>query len=134
MKKEILAVDLDWGSSGIWELESTDHWVGVGYDGLGLPDWLESRFDFWTAWYNRHDPVSYRMDKEEVRLFYCYGMSLALDLRRFLGEDYEVRYGRRMVIELPPAATDKQPFIPMKPRKSPRPCLDEKILPAGDDL
>ena len=124
--KDVLAIDLDWGSTGIWILRG-EHWLNLDYAPLNLPDWLIARFNFWTEWFNRQSPVSFCMQKKEERHFHAYGLSLAIDLRRVLGEEYEVRFGRSHVIALSSPAMSDHPHLPKQPRRSPRPSLDRQI-------
>lgn len=133
----ILAVELDWCSSGLWKYErKNDRWFNLSYESVEMPDWLVARFDFWTSWMNRKDPVNDTMSKDESILFGAYGLSLALDLRRHVTETYEepieVRYGRQRVVHLPAdAAGDSE--SKRKPRPLPRPML-ERIIPKSDYL
>ncbi len=91
-----LRVDIDWGSSGIWTRDlKMRH-----YSDLKLPDWLVDRFRYWIGWYNSQQPerVSETLDSE---LFDAYGLSLAVDLKRVVGERRRVFYvGRKKEIVL----------------------------------
>lgn len=109
--RTIICVDLDWGSSGIWILNNDrKSWANWRYEALALPDWLVSRFKFWTDWYNRKMPETYRMTDDEDEMFKAYQLSLATDLRRFLDQtkpgQYQVRSGRKRIVELPEDAKD----------------------------
>lgn len=130
--KLIIAVDLDWCSSGLWKYEvENDRWRNLSYESVEMPEWLVARFDFWTSWMNRTDPMSDRMSKDESILFGAYGLSLALDLRRHLTEIFdepiELRYGRQRVVPLPADAAGNA-AMQRQPRALPRPMLD-KIIP-----
>lgn len=91
---QVIVVDLDWSSTGLW---SNGH--GVPYDHLEIPPWLLARFEFWSWWHSRSEPWANPREGAtpngpDQALFDAYGLSLAIDLQRCLGTDYEVRYLR----------------------------------------
>ena len=97
--RAILRVDVDFDSTGIWEVpEPCFRYAGkcVSYSSLGLPEWLIERFDYWTSWFNAHEPWrdTPGLDGE---LFRAYAFSLAADLKRVLGDDYYIEYGDREI-------------------------------------
>jgi len=109
--RTIICVDLDWGSSGIWIFnKDRNSWANWNYEALALPEWLVFRFRFWTDWYNRKVPEDYRMFDDEEEMFNAYQLALAIDLRRHLDTtkpgEFEVRSGRKRVVELPDDAKD----------------------------
>jgi hypothetical protein len=56
---------------------------------LDLPQWLIDRFDYWTSWHDSCEPWRSRVGVDS-ELYLAYAMSLAVDLKRHLGEDYYV--------------------------------------------
>lgn len=97
--KALLRIDVDWGSTGIWEIkEPKQRYAGrcVAYEGLNLPKWLVDRFEYWTTWHDAHEPWKETpgLDSE---LWRAYAFSLAIDLKRTLGDDYYVEYGGREI-------------------------------------
>jgi hypothetical protein len=87
-----LIVDTDWGSSGIWEC--TEQGVANNWDIYQqLPAWLVERFNYWTAWSSLGDPRD--VNRIDFDLFRAYGRSLAVDLKRLVGNRRRVFYGFR---------------------------------------
>lgn len=84
-----LKVDIDWSSTGLWVKIKNNGWVNAQYDDYNLPRWLVERFDYWTKLYNSYPPET--IDNEiNWDQFEAYGISLAVDLKRVLGDDYNV--------------------------------------------
>jgi hypothetical protein len=79
-----LHVDIDWGSTGIW----IEGGPLSRYSDLDLPDWLVERFRYWTGWYNSHAP--WNGETIDHELFDAYALSLAVDLKRVVGERHRV--------------------------------------------
>jgi len=97
--KMLLRVDVDWGSTGIWEIEEPGaRFAGknVGYDLLPISSELRGRFEKWTAWHELGDYCD-RHRQADPFLFGAYAWSLAIDLKRELGEDFYVECGRREI-------------------------------------
>ncbi len=97
--KMLLRVDVDWGSTGIWEIEEPGaRFAGrnVGYDLLPISPELRSRFEKWTSWHEPGDGCD-RHRQADPFLFGAYAWSLAIDLKRELGEDFYVEYHRREI-------------------------------------
>jgi len=96
--KALLRVWVDFGSGGIWEIkEPKQRSAGQGWmPDRELPGWLKDRFDYWTSWFDSHEPwkATPGLDAE---LWHAYGFSLAIDLKRVLGDDYYVEYGSREI-------------------------------------
>jgi hypothetical protein len=94
----LLRVWVDYGSSGIWEIkEPKQHLAGKCWTpDQEIPAWLLDRFDYWTSWFDVHEPwnSSPGLDGE---LFHAYGLSLAVDLKRLLGDDYYIEFGGREI-------------------------------------
>jgi hypothetical protein len=97
--KALLRVDVDFGSSGIWEIrEPKQRYAGCCWlhlEGI-LPAWLVKRFDFWAAWYDVQEPWN-GLPRVDSELFEAYGRSLAIDLKCVLGDDYYVEFGGREI-------------------------------------
>ncbi|MCX6906540.1 MAG: hypothetical protein NTY01_00695 [Verrucomicrobia bacterium] len=130
MKKEGLDVDLDWGSTGIWEYSDDKYLHGnLSYASLRLPPWLIERFDYWTWWFNRMTPET-GANAPDDDLFEAYGLSLAIDLKLWVGERFDVYY-RKKKIELPVPATVHQGLDARCPAKEmdniPRPFLKRMV-------
>ena len=72
-----------------------------GYQGLDLPQWLIDRMEYWSAWYESYVPeeIEVKMDWES---FEAYGLSLAIDLKRIVGNRYVVYYGTKKEIQIVP--------------------------------
>lgn len=112
---ERLVIDKDWGSSVLWG--PSKKYGGLAnystYEEFGFPDWLIRKFDFWSAWYEHNDPL--RMDETmDWELWNAYGIALAIDVKRIVGDKYAVYYYPEREI----------PFIP----------FDVDWLPPRDDL
>ena len=113
-KKAYLRVDLDWGSTGIWVLDEPFQKYAGGnlsdYKSLNLPYWLIERFNLWTDWYNSWEPWNKDGDSQnepEDELFDAYGLSLAIDLKQFLGDEYHVEYMKNEILNAPYPVTRK---------------------------
>ncbi len=97
--KALLRIDVDFGSSGIWEItEPGQRYAGTcrAYESLKLPAALVQRFDYWTSWFDAHEPWN-GTPGFDTELFRAYGFSLAIDLKRVLGDDFYVEYGGREI-------------------------------------
>ena len=97
--RALLRVDVDFSSTGIWEIkEPKQRTAGVNqsYEMLKLPTWLVERFDYWTSWFDTHEPWN-KTPGLDAELWRAYGFSLAIDLKRVLGDDYYVEYGGREI-------------------------------------
>lgn len=95
----LLRVDVDWGSTGIWEIPTIDHpYAGMNrsYESLGLPQWMIDRFEYWTSWHDSHE-IWKTSPGYDSQLYFAYAMSLAIDLKRFLGDLYYVECNGREV-------------------------------------
>jgi hypothetical protein len=88
-------VDMDWGSTGLWvPYDEDDHLANVSYESFGLPKELLERFYEWGKWYNDQLPgASDEENKMDRKLFESYGLAIAIDLKRFLGDSYRVFMG-----------------------------------------
>ena len=94
-----LNVDLDWGSTGIW-VRVDDHWANASdYTRYDLPEWLVRRFDYWSSWYESHDPC--QIDWPDAANLEAYGLSLAIDLKLFLQDTFRVFYRGAEVLPVP---------------------------------
>ncbi len=127
----IFAIDLDWCSSGLWIYRQGDkRWGNIDYESVDMPQWLVSRFDFWTDWYNRKDPRNFDMRQDESDEFAAYGFSLAIDLCRHLTETFEetfeVRNGRTRKVSLHQDALES-PAPERHLRSLPRPNLAQIV-------
>jgi len=101
-----LRVDLDWGSTGLWVLKKPFQETAGGnasYAAFRLPQWLIDRFDVWAQWHDAWEPWNDNKNEPDHELFEAYGLSLAIDLKRFLGPGYHVEYrGKEIVYETRP--------------------------------
>jgi len=104
-RPNVLMVDKDWGSSVIWVRGRRGGMANcTSYDRFGFPDWLVRRLDLWSAWYGNNDPseISKTLDWE---LWEGYGLALAVDVKRIVGDKYVVSFGTRREI----------PYVPFDP-------------------
>jgi hypothetical protein len=95
----LLRVDVDWCSRGIWQIPSIAHpyaGVCVTYESLDLPQWLIDRFDYWTSWHDIQEPWNSREGVDSA-LYSAYAMSLAIDLKRHLGDNYYIECNGREI-------------------------------------
>jgi hypothetical protein len=81
----------DYGSSGIWLVETTGGFRHsmLGHDSLQLPESLSEAFDQWIEhyWKALDDPDSY-----DEQWMISRGRELATELKRFLGPEVTVLY------------------------------------------
>ena len=97
--KILIRIDVDWSSTGIWAIaEPGAPYSGknLSYEGLPISEELRKRFETWTEW---HD-LSIPEDEEKHAdwdLHESYAWSLAIDLKRELGDDYYVEFGGREI-------------------------------------
>jgi len=100
LKKEEVWVQIDWDSTGVWVRSDLGNYLAnTGYDAFNLPDDLIKRFEYWEEWYSSR-PWPKMIDNEykeyeipDQLLFDTYGRSLAIDLKKFLGDTYRVYFG-----------------------------------------
>jgi hypothetical protein len=91
--RELLRLDWDWSSTGIWIIqEPKQKYAGSNlssYAVLNLPGWLIDRFEYWTDWLE--SSASWKgHETPDKALLGAYELSLAMDLKRFLGDDYYI--------------------------------------------
>ena len=98
--KDILVVDVDWSSTGIWIRGADGRNKHLGYDWLILLPWLVARFEYWTWWYNRWEFWTPGAEdrKPDDTLFEAYGFSLAIDLKRVVGDRYHVEFRKKEIV------------------------------------
>jgi hypothetical protein len=89
-----LKVDIDWSSTGLWVKIKNNGWANTYYKNYELPQWLVDRFNYWTELFNAQKPEANEEDLNWDQ-FEAYGASLAIDLKRVLGEEYDVFYGSK---------------------------------------
>lgn len=97
--KELLRIDWDWSSTGIWVIkEPKQEYAGsnLDYDALSLPEWLIERFRYWTDWLEASEPWNGH-EKQDAELLAAYQLSLGVDLKRVLGDDYYVECSGREI-------------------------------------
>jgi len=97
--KELLRIDWDWSSTGIWVIkEPNQRYTGsnLDYDMLDLPPWLIERFNYWTEWLESSEPWN-RHETQDDPLIAAYKMSLGIDLKRVLGDNYYVECSGREI-------------------------------------
>jgi len=97
--KELLRVDVDWSSTGIWAIkEPGARYAGVNmsYDSLPISEELIKRFERWTEWHDLSDTRN-SYHQADWDLHSKYAWSLAIDLKRELGEDYYVEFRGREI-------------------------------------
>lgn len=91
---QLIHVWCDWESTGLWirgvdgQLENAEH------ESFDLPQGLIERFKYWERWFSDTYPEqSNEQNKMDPDLYDAYGLSLAIDLKRFVGEKHRVFYG-----------------------------------------
>jgi hypothetical protein len=97
--KQLLRVGLEWTATGIWNIpEPGSPRMGLNeqYENLPISAELTVRFKRWTDWYNLSDPFN-RHAQVDWDLLELYGWSLAIDLKRELGDGYYVEYKGREI-------------------------------------
>lgn len=83
----------DWESTGMW-IEEDGHLKNADYGLFALPQELITRFKYWERWFSDAVPEwNDEQNKTDRKLYNAYGLSLAIDLKRFFGEKYRVFYG-----------------------------------------
>ena len=87
-----LMVDVDWSSTGLWVKIKDDGFANTQYEYYDLPQWLLDRFNYWTELFNSQEPTTIEEDLDWDS-FNAYGLSLAIDLKRVLGDGYRIFYG-----------------------------------------
>lgn len=94
LKEKIVYVWVDWSSGGIWEPNEDGGISNMSYETFGLSDELIQRFEFWTRWFDDHKPEwTDERNNMDWDLFRSYGISLAVDLKEFLGDEHQVFFG-----------------------------------------
>ena len=95
-----LVVWPEWGSSGIWNpaIEGTAVSM-VSHQQLGLPEWLASQFDCWITRYD--DFLPDHPNDFPWEDFDSEGLTLALELARFVGDKYRIEHKGKQVIGFP---------------------------------
>lgn len=97
-------VDMDFGSTGIWETPAACHrsmGCNCDYAEFHLPDWLLQRFFFWELWHEQWQPMDDLPEDFDWDSFYAYGRSLAVDLKYYLGPDVSVDYRDEPISQCP---------------------------------
>ena len=116
-RPNILMVSQDYGSSAVWLRNQGGGMANCSsYNGFdfNFPDWLICKLDFWSAWHERENDPNEEEGTIDWTLFHAYGLSLAIDVKRIVGDKYVVYYD-----------TDQEvPFIP----------FDPQCIPSRDDL
>ncbi len=94
-KNTIIYVWCDWESTGIWvTYEKDPHLKNADYQQFDLPQELIARFKYWERWFSDAMPEwSNERNKTDKKLYDAYGFSLAIDLKRFVGDKNRVVYG-----------------------------------------
>lgn len=87
---------VDWESTGIWIVDEKEGYLmNADYERFGLPQELVARFKYWERWYSDAMPGwNDEQNKTDQKLFDAYGLSLAIDLKRFVGEKHRIIYGQ----------------------------------------
>lgn len=85
----------DWESTGIWVADEKDpHLKNADYQKYHLPQELITRFQYWERWFSDAMPEwNNERNKTDQKLYDAYGLSLAIDLKRFVGDKNRVVYG-----------------------------------------
>jgi hypothetical protein len=113
-RPNILMISKDWGSTGVWVRTQSGGMANcTTYDRFNFPEWLVRKFDFWSVWYENNDPLEIEKILDSS-LWNAYGLSLAIDVKRIVGDRYVVYY-------------DTEQEIPLIP-------FDPAWLPPRDDL
>ena len=82
--KELLRIDWDWSSTGIWVIKEPNQ----RYTGSNL--------DYGTEWLESSEPWN-RHETQDDPLIAAYKMSLGIDLKRVLGDNYYVECSGREI-------------------------------------
>jgi hypothetical protein len=82
-------VDKDWCSTGLWVRGRTSAWANAPYSIFELPNWLLERFEYWSNWFDQCTP-EHLNDRPDWKAFCAYELSLAIDLKRVLGDTVHV--------------------------------------------
>lgn len=92
---ESIHVWCDWESTGIWTpMDEEGHLANDEYERFNLPQDLITRFKYWERWFSDAVPGwNNKQNKTDKKLYDAYGLSLAVDLKRFIGEKHRVFYG-----------------------------------------
>lgn len=99
-RENILIVEMDWGSTPLWGKSDNGSIANYSdYAWLRLPSWLEDRMIFWTAWHDSFVPE--KPEEAGWNDWMAYGLSIAIDIKRNVGNKYVVYYGREREIEIP---------------------------------
>ncbi|MBU1630178.1 hypothetical protein KKD88_03830 [Patescibacteria group bacterium] len=90
---QLIHVWCDWESTGIW-IRRDSHFGYAEYEDFGLPADLVGRFKYWERWHSDTYPEqSNEQNKMDRDLYDAYGLSLAIDLKRFVEDKHRVFYG-----------------------------------------
>ena len=92
---KLLRVWPEWGSSGIWVLDTPFQATAGGmadHDILNLPQELAARFDRWIEWLWDAMPDMPTAAAFDWTAFEAEGRQLAVELKKFLGPEVRVEY------------------------------------------
>lgn len=133
--REVIVVDLDWSSTGIWL-----NGGNVSYDRFNIPPWLLARFEFWSWWYNRWEPWRNTQEEAQLRepdeeLFDAYGLSIAIDLQRHLGPTFAVLFRRKTVScdNLPSPISIEEVYDHLSPETHPKSSQWSEFFPISSE-
>jgi hypothetical protein len=105
-----LMVDHDWGTTALWWRGRDGGWGNTAYEHFDLPEELVERMRYWCEW---HDACTPELAATQIDwdLHKAYGLALAIDLKRAVGERYAVFCGPGQEIRLvePPADVTSYP-------------------------
>lgn len=91
---ESIHVWCDWGSTAIWLAGEDGYLKNADYGLFALPEKLIIRLKYWESWFNNARPeCSNEENKTDEKLYDAYGLSLAIELKQFVGEKHRVFYG-----------------------------------------
>ena len=93
-ENKLIYVWCDFESTGIWGLTNEGYLGNADYERFDLPQGLVVRFKFWERWFSdTYVEWNDERNKMDRKLFDAYGLSLAVDLKRFTGDKHRIFYG-----------------------------------------
>jgi len=82
----------DWGGYPLWIATDYGGWINNDYDDYPISQDLINRFEYWSSWFDNNDVQEDEPDMDWDN-FLAYGLALAVDLKRELGDEYTVIWG-----------------------------------------
>jgi len=107
-----LMIDHDWGSTALWWRSLDGTWGNTAYQHFDLPESLVERMRYWCEWHDACTPEECET-QIDWDLRHAYGLALAIDLKRAVGDTYRVfcGVGEEIVLVEPPADVTSYPVV-----------------------